>query len=245
MQDFLENFADIREPELELSWKRSGLIVGMLSIGTLFGALASAPIANQPRIGRKRSIWIWCIVFIIGNIIQAASKYPRWYEMMVGRIIAGAGIGGMSVLVPMYQGESAPTHVRGAIVCCYQLFITIGILLANLVNFGTEKIPGSASWQIPIGISFLFPLVLSAGMLILPETPRFEYSHGKVDSARTSIARFYGVGENHRVINNHMNELEEKHAAEIEGGERPWSEVFTAPRMRYRLLLGIFIQAVS
>ena len=116
MENFLYNFADTREPEYEFSWRRSGLIVGMLSIGTLFGALVSAPIANHRRIGRKYSICGLCIVFIIGNIIQIASVYPKWYEMMVGRIISGFSIGGLSVMVPMYQGESSPSHIRGAIV---------------------------------------------------------------------------------------------------------------------------------
>lgn len=83
MENFLYNFADNREP-LEFSWRRSGLIVGMLSIGTLIGALVSAPIANMRAIGRKYSIVGWCVIFMVGNIIQIAAAYPRWYEMMVG-----------------------------------------------------------------------------------------------------------------------------------------------------------------
>jgi SP family sugar:H+ symporter-like MFS transporter len=149
----------------------------------------------------------------------------------------------MSVLVPMYQGESAPTHIRGAIVCCYQLFITIGILIAYLINFGTETISNTASWRIPMGIGYLFPMVLGFGILLFPETPRFHYSIGKIDHARTSIAKFHGVGENHKVVHQQMAELQEKLEAEESGGDHPWYEVFTGPRMFYRVLLGVAIQA--
>jgi SP family sugar:H+ symporter-like MFS transporter len=75
--------------------------------------------------------------------------------MMMGRIVSRFAAGGSSVVVPAHQGGNAPTHVRGAIVCCYQLFITLRILIANLVNFGIESIPGSASWRVAVGITFV------------------------------------------------------------------------------------------
>jgi len=241
MENFLYNFADQREPTLAFTWRRSGLIVGMLSIGTLFGALISAPIANHPKIGRRLSIFGWCMIFIVGNIIQIAAEYPKWYEMMVGRIVAGLAIGGLSVLVPMYQGESSPAHIRGAIVCCYQLFITIGILLANLINFGTESISNTGSWRIPIGISFAWALILAFGILLFPETPRFDFRNGNIDKARKNIAKFHGVSENHRVVRDMMLDLEEKLAEE--DTKTGLLEVFKGKRMMYRILLGVGIQA--
>lgn len=162
--------------------------------------------------------------------------------MMAGRIVSGLGIGGMSVLVPMYQGESSPSHVRGAIVCCYQLFITIGILLANAINLGTHRITNTGSWRIPLGLGFLWPLILGFGILFFPETPRFDFRNGKAEKARRTISKFYGVSENHKVINQQMSELQEKMEAEDAGGDHPWYEVFTGPRMLYRVLLGVAIQ---
>ncbi|CZT48530.1 related to low-affinity hexose transporter HXT3 [Rhynchosporium secalis] len=241
MENFLYNFADQREPTLAFTWRRSGLIVGMLSIGTLFGALISAPIANHPRIGRRLSIFGWCIIFMVGNIIQIAARYPKWYEMMVGRIVSGLAIGGLSVVVPMYQGESAPAHIRGAIVCCYQLFITIGILLANLINFGTESISNTGSWRIPLCIGFAWALILCFGILLFPETPRFDFRQGNIDRARKNTARLHGVSENHRVVRDQMLDMEEKLAAEET--TTGFLEVFKGKRMIYRILLGVGIQA--
>lgn len=76
MQNFLFNFADERNP-LEFTWRRSGLIVGMLSVGALIGALISAPIANKHNVGRRLSICIWCVIFMVGNVVQTSAAYPR------------------------------------------------------------------------------------------------------------------------------------------------------------------------
>lgn len=97
------------------------LTINQLSIGTLIGALISGPVANFSSVGRKYSIVLWTIVFCVGVAVQIGSSSGHWYEVMIGRIIAGFAIGGLSVMVPAYQGESAPRHVRGAIVCCYQV----------------------------------------------------------------------------------------------------------------------------
>lgn len=244
MQDFQYQFADNRQ-DLSLSAIRTGLIVAMLSIGTLIGALIAGPLANNRRLGRKYSISMWCVVFIIGNIFQIAAQYPYWWILMMGRIISGLAIGGLSVMVPAYQGESAPTHLRGAIVCCYQLFITIGILIAYLINFGTETLDGSASWRIPVGISFFWAIVLGLGILLFPETPRHEFRHGAVDSATKSIAKFYGISPRHKVVKKQLEEMQEKLRIEQGGGNHSFWEVFTGPRMLYRTLLGMTIQMLQ
>ncbi|CAK1358279.1 unnamed protein product [Cercospora beticola] len=244
MEDFRYQFADNRDT-LELTPIRTGLLVATLSLGTLVGALIAGPLANNRRLGRKYSIVLWCIVFIIGNCFQIAAQYPFWWIMMFGRIISGFAIGGLSVMVPAYQGESAPTHLRGAIVCCYQLFITIGILIAYLINFGTESISGSASWRIPVGLSYFWALVLGGGILFFPETSRHEFRHGKVESAAASIAKFYGVSTRHTVVKKQLEEMREKLRLEQEGGDHSIWEVFTGPRMAYRTLLGVTIQALQ
>lgn len=144
----------------------------------------------------------------------------------------------------MYQGESSPSHIRGAIVCCYQLFITIGILLANLFNFATHNIDNTGSWRIVLGIGFLWAIILALGILCFPESPRFDYRNGKHDIARKTIANFHGVSQNHRAVNEMMDDLRSKLREEEEGAEgRKWHEVFTGPRMKYRVLLGVAIQA--
>lgn len=119
MPDFLDRFGQRNSKgEAYFSTVRSGLIVALLSIGTLLGALVAAPLADK--IGRKYSISFWSLIVSIGFVIQIASV-TAWYQMMIGRFVAGWGVGALSLLVPMYQSESAPPWVRGALVCAYQV----------------------------------------------------------------------------------------------------------------------------
>jgi SP family sugar:H+ symporter-like MFS transporter len=99
--------------ELYFSTVRSGLIVALLSIGTLIGALVAAPIADK--IGRRPSISFWCLIVSVGFVIQIAAV-SAWYQIMIGRFVAGLGVGALSLLVPMYQAETAPPWIRGAMV---------------------------------------------------------------------------------------------------------------------------------
>lgn len=72
-----------------------------LSIGTLTGALIAAPIAD--RIGRRISVTFWCAILAVGFIVQISAEH-HWYQVMMGRWVAGLGVGALSLLVPMYQG---------------------------------------------------------------------------------------------------------------------------------------------
>jgi len=137
MPDFLRRFGERKsDGTYYFSDVRSGLIVGMLSIGTLIGALIAAPIADL--IGRRLSISGSTIIVAVGLIVQISSEY-HWYQVMMGRWVAGLGIGALSMLVPMYQAETGPRHIRGALISTYQLLITFGIFFAACINFGTYE----------------------------------------------------------------------------------------------------------
>lgn len=88
MPDFLRRFGQRhthgQTPEYYFSNVRSGLIVGLLSIGTLFGALIGAPIADW--IGRKLSIIFWCLIFSVGIIVQISAT-DKWYQVSLLRVI--------------------------------------------------------------------------------------------------------------------------------------------------------------
>lgn len=162
----------------------------------------------------------------------------------MGRFVAGLGIGALSTVVPMYQSESIPKRIRGATVSSYQLFITLGIWTAYMVNYGTEKdYNNSAQWRIPNGLSALWAIILGTAILTMPESPRYAYRKGKIDDARKNMARLNGVDPHSAFINKEIAEIQEKLEAESTGGEHPWYEIFTGPRMFYRTLLGMVLQA--
>jgi MFS transporter, SP family, sugar:H+ symporter len=86
------------------------------------GALAAGEFADS--MGRRTTILGSCIIFLVGVIVQLASAgLPL---LVVGRAVAGLGVGGVSAIIILYMSEIAPRKVRGAIVSAYQFFITVG-----------------------------------------------------------------------------------------------------------------------
>ncbi|KAK9417994.1 putative Major facilitator superfamily (MFS) profile domain-containing protein [Seiridium unicorne] len=246
MPDFLRRFGELQSDGQTYAFSnvRSGLVVGLLSIGTLIGALVAAPIAD--RIGRRISICLWCIVVSAGFVIQVAAM-TAWEQVMVGRLVAGFGVGALSLLVPMYQSETAPPWIRGALVCTYQLFITLGIFLAACFNYGTytHQKNSSASWRIVIGLGWLWTLILGIGMLAFSETPRFDYRRGRIEEAKKTLMRVYGAPANHYAIHIQMEEIRTKLQAETvdEGGPiKSMLNMFRGPRMSYRIVIGMLLQ---
>lgn len=248
MPDFLDRFGLTHSDGTKyFSNVRAGLIVALLSIGTLFGALVAAPVADK--FGRKPSISFWALIVSIGFVIQIASV-SAWYQLMIGRFVSGLGVGALSLLVPMYQAETAPAWIRGAMVCAYQLFITMGIWLAACFNYGTVKhqADNSGSWRIVIGLGWLWTIGLGVGILAFPETPRFDFRHGREERAKQTICRVFGATENHWAVHTQITEIERKLRGESQIKNGPVKEfitMFKAPRMAYRIALGMTLQMLQ
>ncbi|KKY15902.1 putative hexose transporter hxt13 [Phaeomoniella chlamydospora] len=237
MSDFIERFGD----NGSFSDVRQGTIVGLLCIGTLIGCLISAKLADTW--GRRLTISFSAFFYIIGVVIEITSSRV-WAQFAMGRFTAGLGIGALSTVVPMYQSESIPKAIRSSTVASYQLFITLGIWTAYMVNWGTEsKYHNSAQWRIPNGLSALWAILLGFMILLLPESPRYAYRKGREDEARATMGRLNGVAPDSDLINEEIREIQEKIDAETAGGDHPWYECFTGPRMLYRTILGMVLQA--
>ncbi|KAI1495453.1 general substrate transporter [Biscogniauxia marginata] len=218
---------------------RQGTIVGLMPIGCLFGALVAGKLADV--IGRRIAISVTALWACVGTIIEISSE-TVWVQFAVGRLVTGCSIGALSVVVPMYQSESAPPILRGVLVSTYQLFITLGIWTSYMVDWGTAKMESSASWRIPNGLGFLWSLILCVGILFLPESPRFAYYKGREDEARHTIARLAGVDEHAPVVSDQITQIRVKLDEERGQGKARWIEIFTGPRMMYRTFLGVVLQ---
>jgi MFS transporter, SP family, sugar:H+ symporter len=127
MNYWKRNFADASNNYV-LTAPQSSLVVSILSAGTFFGALLAAPTADY--FGRRIGLMLSAgIVFVLGVILQTASSSRPMF--IAGRCIAGLGVGLVSVIIPMYQSETAPKWIRGTVVGAYQLAITIGRIHRN------------------------------------------------------------------------------------------------------------------
>ncbi|GAA5986787.1 hypothetical protein JCM11641_004791 [Rhodosporidiobolus odoratus] len=247
MDDFKRRFAScgvIPIDQCEFGTIRSGLIVSLLSIGTLFGALIGATLAD--RLGRKKAIVVDNCVIIVGTVIQVASV-SAWYQFMIGRFVTGLGVGALSAVIPLFVSETAPKEVRGTLVATYQLMITAGILVAYSISIGTRNVNiGGASWRIVCGLNMLWAIILATGILFAPESPRWLYGEGRTEEAERSLALIRGV----RVEDNDytVRQTYEEMAVAVERESRMdkfrWIDCFKPQdKMLYRTILLMTLQA--
>jgi SP family sugar:H+ symporter-like MFS transporter len=149
-------------------------------------------------------------------------------------------------LITLSTAETAPRYIRGALISTYQLLITLGIFLAACFNFGTyeHQRNSSASWRISIGLGWVFAAILGFGILLFPESPRFAYRKGRTEEAKQTMMKVYGCPPNHYAIHVELDEIEAKLRAEANKGNvmSEWYHMFSAPRMGYRILLGVVLQ---
>ncbi|KAH3676156.1 hypothetical protein WICMUC_002178 [Wickerhamomyces mucosus] len=223
------------------SVEEHSLIVSILSCGTFFGALL-APFLNDT-LGRRWTLIIaTAIVFNLGVALQVASTEINL--LVAGRVFAGLGVGLVSASIPLYQAETVPKWIRGAITSSYQWAITIGLLLASIINQATHAIDSTASYRIPLAIQFIFSLVITIGMLFLPETPRFYISKSKPEKAAAALSRLRRLPANHPALVDELGEITANYEFEMTQGKSGWLECFSVKNHQLkRLTTGVFLQA--
>ena len=220
-----------------ISTSQKSMIVSILSVGTFFGALLASPFGDY--LGRKWALFASCWVFCVGVAMQTASTGIGLFTG--GRVIAGLGVGLVSCLVPMYQAEAAPARIRGALIGCYQFAITIGILVASVVNNACKDYTSDAGWRWVISVQFMFAGLLAVGMIFLPDTPRSLIRKGKMEEATKSLARLRSAPIDDPELLAELDEIRANLEYEKQVGEASYIDCFKGVSLR-RSLLGIFIQ---
>jgi sugar porter (SP) family MFS transporter len=112
--------------------------------------------------------------------------------LIIGRVFLGIGIGFGNQAVPLYLSEIAPAKIRGAVNQLFQLTTCLGILIANLINYGTNQIH-PWGWRLSLGLATVPAAVMFFGALFLPETPNSLVEQGRMDEARTVLEKIRGT----------------------------------------------------
>jgi sugar porter (SP) family MFS transporter len=158
------------------------VIVSGVLVGAAIGALGGGRLADL--YGRRRLLIATAVIFAIGAIVCAAA--PSTTVLIIGRIIVGLGIGLSSGTVPVYISEVSPPAARGWTVSIFQLAITVGILLAYVVDYAFASIQG---WRWMLGLAVVPAAVFAVGMIFLPESPRWLARKGHHEAARKVLGR--------------------------------------------------------
>uniref|UniRef100_A0A3Q1CEM2 Solute carrier family 2, facilitated glucose transporter member 5 n=1 Tax=Amphiprion ocellaris TaxID=80972 RepID=A0A3Q1CEM2_AMPOC len=186
---YMERYnSPMEEDFLTLLWSLS---VSMFPLGGFFGSIMVAPLVNK--LGRKGTLLFNNIFAIVPAVMMGVSEIAKTYEIIiVARFIVGICAGLSSNVVPMYLGELAPKNLRGALGIVPQLFITIGILSAQVL--GIRHILGnSTGWTLLLGLTGI-PAVIELLLLpFFPESPRYMLiQKGDEKTAKKALQRLRG-----------------------------------------------------
>ena len=133
--------------------------------------------------------------------------------------------------VPVYLSEMAPAKIRGALNIGFQMAITIGILVAQLVNYGTAKIQGGWGWRLSLALAAVPAIMLTIGSIFLPDTPNSILERGHTEKARRMLQKIRGTDN----VDEEFQDLVDatKAAKKV---EHPWRNILQ-PRYRPQLIM--------
>lgn len=196
---------EIVKTQFGLSTGMEGWYVGCALIGSIVGVLIAGMLSDF--LGRKKTMLIAALMFSVSAIGCAVSA--DFTQLVIYRIIGGFGIGIVSIVSPIYISEVSPARVRGTMVSFYQLFITIGFLLAYLINYlilrGAAldsadpalgvRMFNNEYWRGMLGCETIPDVLFLLVIFFIPESPRWLIVKGRDLSATAILERIYGSKE--------------------------------------------------
>jgi major inositol transporter-like SP family MFS transporter len=157
------------------------VVSALLFPGAAVGALTGGRMADK--LGRRGSLLVCALLFLLGAMGCALA--PTVTFMIAARIVLGLGVGAAAVTCPLYLAEMAPAHLRGRMVTINELMIVTGQMLAFAINALLDAlIHDNEVWRSMLGIASIPALALLAGMLMLPESPRWYAIRGRLEESR-------------------------------------------------------------
>ncbi|KAG8074071.1 hypothetical protein GUJ93_ZPchr0006g46098 [Zizania palustris] len=192
------------------------------------------------RLGRRLTMLIAGVFFIVGVIFNgAAQNLPM---LIIGRILLGCGVGFANQAVPLFLSEIAPTRIRGGLNILFQLNVTIGILFASLVNYGTAKIH-PWGWRLSLSLAGIPAGLLTLGALFVVDTPNSLIERGKLEEGKAVLKRIRGTDN----VEPEFNEIVEasRVAQAVKHPFRTLLQRRNRPQLVIAVLLQIFQQTTG
>lgn len=161
------------------------VLIGILNVYCLFGSAAAGRTSDW--IGRRYTIVFAGAIFFTGALLMGfATNYAF---LMVGRFVAGIGVGYALMIAPVYTAEVSPASTRGFLTSFPEVFINGGILLGYVSNVAFSKLPVHLSWRFMLGIGAIPSVFLAVGVLAMPESPRWLVMQGRLGDAKKVLSR--------------------------------------------------------
>ncbi|KAF7551118.1 hypothetical protein G7Z17_g5265 [Cylindrodendrum hubeiense] len=222
-----------------------GGITASMAAGSWLGSLCSGPISD--RLGRKWSIMLGCVVWMIGSILSCAAQNIGM--LIVGRIINGLSVGVESAQVPVYIAEIAPPSKRGRLIGFQQWAVTWGILIMYYISYGCSFIGeqnstgyNTASWRVPWGLQMVPAVFLFLMMMLLPESPRWLARKDRWEEAQAVLTLVHGQGDpHHPFVASELQDIKDMCEFERQHSNVTYIDLFK-PKMIHRTITAMFMQ---
>ncbi|KAI8899270.1 general substrate transporter [Globomyces pollinis-pini] len=225
-------------------------------MGCSIGSVIVAYLADM--IGRRKTILCSGILFLMGAIAQSfAPKGPNIHSIFYsGRFVGGVGIGMASMCVPLYISETAPTSIRGRLITIQQLMITLGILIASIVNaiiislvepvtgfLPQELVNGSKGfeWRYALAVQMIPALCLIVVMIFMPESPRWLIMNNLQHEALKTMATLQQLDVTNAALVEEFEEMIDMVTTEKLIGSGDWNELISF-KIRKRTFITFFLQ---
>ncbi len=193
-------------------WARfwHGFLMASALIGTVIGSIAVGKPADS--LGR-RAVMFWLAILYFVSAVGCAFAWD-WYSLVFFRFIGGLGVGGASVMSPMYIAEISPAKMRGRLVAVAQFNIVLGILLAFISNFIIARLGlGENEWRWMFGVEAVPALAYWALLFATPRSPRWLAAKGRDDEAR-HVLELVGTDAEGETVEQELQEIKSSLAAE-------------------------------
>jgi len=219
------------------------LITSITSGAAFFGAIFAGLTADK--YGRKPAIYVGCILFTIGAVLQAASFSLA--QMTVGRLVVGFGVGSAAMIVPMYIAEVSPAKYRGRMIGLDNMSITGGQLISYGIGAAFAKVPGG--WRYMVGGGAVPAILLACLLPFCPESPRQLVFHDKPDEAAAVIRLIFPEATEQQVADKvkHITYHVEEAKAITKGKSMWWNftQLYVIPANFRALVSACGLMAIS
>ncbi|WVQ69483.1 uncharacterized protein L199_007702 [Kwoniella botswanensis] len=233
------------EREFNLSTSMQGTVTSLFELGCFAGALLVSLFGE--RFSRRALLFIYTVPMIIGSVIQVAAQDTAM--LIVGRMVAGLGLGGITSTLPSWQNETSPAKLRGTVICTSLSFLIIGQLIAYWAGYGLlQQFPTqNITWRLLFALQTISVSIMALMVVFMPESPRWLIAHGKYDQARTVVSCLLNRPENDILVNEQIEDMTRAITFEQEHGAS-WADLFTwkknddGPREKRRVFTACCIQ---
>ncbi|KAJ3491048.1 hypothetical protein NLI96_g975 [Meripilus lineatus] len=217
-----------------------GTMVAVLEVGAFVTSLAAGRVGDI--IGRRGTLFSGAVVFAVGGAIQTLTT--GFWTMVVGRIVAGFGVGLLSTIVPIYQSEISPPDHRGALACMEFTVNIFGYASSVWIDYFCSFIESDLSWRIPLSVQCIIGILLAVGSLMIPESPRWLIDTDKDEEGMRVLADLHGGDLDDIIAKAEFQEIKERVMFDRESGE---GRSYTVMWKRYkrRVLLAMSSQAFA